>query len=111
MKTHFAYKPKIQELPRTLIYNKSKSSLYTMVTTQNPRIVGAMWASPRVIDKKKFFEIIFAFLYPLISLLSPTTLLKLKTSLKILLFLIKYYQVFHCLKYKDYLFSIVIYCK
>ena len=58
MKTHFAYKPKIQELPRTLIYNKLKSSLYTMVTTQDPRIVGTMWASPRVIDKKNFFEII-----------------------------------------------------
>lgn len=58
MKTHFAYKPKIQELPRTLIYNKSKSSLYTMMTTQNPRIVGTMWASPKKIDNKNFFEII-----------------------------------------------------
>lgn len=58
MKTHFAYKPKIQELPRTLIYNKPKSSLYTMITIQNPRIVGSMWAQPRKIDNKNFFEII-----------------------------------------------------
>ena len=58
MKSHFAYKPKIQELPRTLIYNKPKSSLYTMMTTQNSRIVGSMWAQPQKIDNKNFFNII-----------------------------------------------------
>lgn len=58
MKTHFAYRPQINKLPRVLIYKKPKSSLYTMMTTDKPRIVGSMWAQPRKIDGKKFFEII-----------------------------------------------------
>lgn len=57
MKTHFAYKLKNQEVPRILIYNKPKTSLYTMMSTKNPRVVGFMWALPTEFKGKRFFEI------------------------------------------------------
>ena len=57
MKIHYVFANKMQELPKVLIYNKPKSSLYTMISTKTPRIVGFMWALPTKFKGKKFFEI------------------------------------------------------
>jgi GNAT superfamily N-acetyltransferase len=59
MKTHFAYKPKIQPLPRTLILASKtyEQDFYKMLTTKDPRVVGIMYAFPNEIDKRNFYHV------------------------------------------------------
>lgn len=64
MRTHLAYKPKIQTLPKTLIWatNCRGQDFYKMFTTKNPRPVGIMYAEPSVIDDKKYFHILLLYI-------------------------------------------------
>ena len=62
MKTHFAYKPKIQPLPRTLFLEFKERGFYKMITTKEPRVVGFMDAEPRKIDGKNFFHIFLLYI-------------------------------------------------
>ena len=57
MKTHYVFANKIKKLPEVLIYNKPKSSFYTMMATKKPREVGFMWALPSKFKGEKSFEI------------------------------------------------------
>lgn len=62
MKTHFAYKPKIQPLPKNLFLEFKERGFYKMITTESPRVVGIMDAEPTKIDGKKFFQIFLLYI-------------------------------------------------
>ena len=64
MKTHFVYKPKIQPLPRTLIWDTklAHQDFYKMFTTKNPRVVGIMSADNSKIGQKDYYHILFLFI-------------------------------------------------
>ena len=64
MKTHFVYKPNIQLLPKTLIWETKtvNQNFYKMFTTKDPRVVGIMSADNAKIDNKNYFHILLLYI-------------------------------------------------